>query len=346
MLDSQVFLCYSHQDWVWKDRLVAHLRPLEKAGLLSVWHDDKLRAGTEWLREIEGALSSARVALLLISADFLGSDFILQKEIPEILERRKREGLAVIPVITRSCLWDKIVWLASMQVRPLYGKPLADHRGNQRDTQLSAIAAEVMGFLDAGTTFLQEGELRTDRKISAPAQGYSDILRVKPLEDNIDTFLNGAQVTSTLEGFVLNSGRFLERYLHMSKLQDVYIGHVRFIVPTDDAISAAYKNKPRSQKRYLSDTIRHIKVAWDRLESQSIVERVEFRRINCVPRNLCVIQNRRLVLTGLYELDHNHPLGLTCQKSWFHDSSLHSRELCQNYGEWFDALWEESSPMP
>ena len=142
-----VFISYSHRDGVWKDRLLSHLRPLEKSGVLGVWHDGMLTAGSDWLAEIRGALSAAKVAILLITADFLGSDFIQRSEVADILERRQREGLHVIPVIVKSCLWQNIDWLSAMQVRPLQGKPLAEHRGNQRDTQLTAIAAEVNRYI-------------------------------------------------------------------------------------------------------------------------------------------------------------------------------------------------------
>jgi predicted nucleotide-binding protein len=99
----KVFISYSHKDEVWKERLQTQLTVLERQGLLSVWEDRQIAGGDEWYPEIEQAIESAQVAILLISADFLGSKFILGKEVPPLLERRKKEGLRVIPLILKPC---------------------------------------------------------------------------------------------------------------------------------------------------------------------------------------------------------------------------------------------------
>ncbi|MEA2694085.1 MAG: hypothetical protein QOJ16_3472, partial [Acidobacteriota bacterium] len=127
-----VFISYSHQDEKWKDKLVKHLGVLEQEGLLATWDDRRIGAGANWLAEIEKAMGSARVAVLLVSADFLTSKFILQKEVPLLLERRAKEGLRVIPVIAKSCTWPRVGWLASIQAI-LGGKPLASLKGNKID---------------------------------------------------------------------------------------------------------------------------------------------------------------------------------------------------------------------
>jgi predicted nucleotide-binding protein len=99
----KVFISYSHKDEAWKNRLQTQLTVLERQGLLSVWEDRQIAGGDEWYPEIEQAIESAQVAILLISADFLGSKFILGKEVPPLLERRKKEGLRVIPLILKPC---------------------------------------------------------------------------------------------------------------------------------------------------------------------------------------------------------------------------------------------------
>jgi hypothetical protein len=68
-----VFVSYSHNDAEFLDRLLVHLKPLEKEGLLDLWVDTRLRAGDKWKKEIEKALQRATVAVLLVSADFLAS---------------------------------------------------------------------------------------------------------------------------------------------------------------------------------------------------------------------------------------------------------------------------------
>jgi len=140
-----VFISYSHQDETWKERLVKHLSVLEEEGFLAVWDDRRIEADAKWLPEIESAMAGARVAVLLISAEFLTSKFIRQKEVPRLLERREKEGMRVIPVIARTCIWPNVGWLASIQAA-LGGKPLASLRGNKIDEAFTALAAEIEGL--------------------------------------------------------------------------------------------------------------------------------------------------------------------------------------------------------
>ena len=70
---NKVFISHSHKDKEWKDRLVTHLGVLQKQGLLEIWDDRRLHGGDDWIPEIEAALKSASLAILMISPDFLTS---------------------------------------------------------------------------------------------------------------------------------------------------------------------------------------------------------------------------------------------------------------------------------
>ncbi|HVR06970.1 MAG TPA: toll/interleukin-1 receptor domain-containing protein [Thermoanaerobaculia bacterium] len=96
-MPPRAFVSYNHKDVRWKDRLAVQLAVLEREGLLATWHDGLIQAGADWLPEIEAAIANAHVAVLIISADFLNSDFICREEIPALIERRLRDGLRVIP---------------------------------------------------------------------------------------------------------------------------------------------------------------------------------------------------------------------------------------------------------
>jgi nucleoside 2-deoxyribosyltransferase len=98
---DSVFFSYSHADATYLDRMLIHLRPVERSGALALWSDTKLQAGDRWKDEIRAALGKARLAVLLISADFLASDFIATDELPPLLATAEAEGARVIPVIVK-----------------------------------------------------------------------------------------------------------------------------------------------------------------------------------------------------------------------------------------------------
>jgi hypothetical protein len=103
--------------------LVTHLSVLADEGLFEVWDDTRIGAGQEWEREIGEAMSSAAVAVLMVSPDFLASKFVKTKEIPRLLQRREGEGMRVIPVIVRPCPWQRIPWLSAMQAPEGWATP-------------------------------------------------------------------------------------------------------------------------------------------------------------------------------------------------------------------------------
>jgi hypothetical protein len=142
----KVFISYSHRNEDWKKRLVKQLRVLAGCGL-EVWNDRDIAAGDDWLPAIEGVLGQCDCALLLISADFLTSAFILRQEVPALLERRRQQGVRVIPVIVEPCPWDRIPWLEPIQARPTDGKPLALMEKPQAEAALAALAGEVHDLL-------------------------------------------------------------------------------------------------------------------------------------------------------------------------------------------------------
>ena len=145
----KVFISYSHKDEDWKKRLQTQLAVLENQGLLSVWEDRQIAAGDDWYPAIEQAIDSAHVAILLISADFLSSKFILGKEVPPLLERRKKEGLRVIPLILKPCPWQTVDWLSKILGGSIDNKPLSGFNEHDQDHCLSELALEINKLLSA-----------------------------------------------------------------------------------------------------------------------------------------------------------------------------------------------------
>ncbi|HYX26056.1 MAG TPA: TIR domain-containing protein, partial [Thermoanaerobaculia bacterium] len=142
-----VFLSYSHLDEPWKDRVVKHLKVLEPQGVLEVWDDRHIAGGDDWLAKIQEAMDRAAVAVLLISADSLVSEFIQETEVPYLLERQTRNEIRIIPVIVRPCLWPSVPWLSSLQCRPKDGQPLSGMTEHQVEEALTALALENRNHL-------------------------------------------------------------------------------------------------------------------------------------------------------------------------------------------------------
>jgi|GEM_PF-1922279 len=138
-----VFISYSREDEAEKVTLLTHLNILNRDGQLDLWSDDKIKAGETWQRQISEAINRANVAILLISANFLSSEFIMDQEVNTLLQRRRREGLIIFPVIAKACAWDRIDWLNRMEIRPRDGRPVWGDGGSHVDADLAAIAREV-----------------------------------------------------------------------------------------------------------------------------------------------------------------------------------------------------------
>lgn len=141
-----VFISYAHKDKEWLEALQEHLGGLQRRGRLSVWEDTQIKGGDDWFPEIEKAMQTAQVAVMLISSAFLGSSFIDGTEVPTLLKRRKKEGLRVLPVLIRDCDWEDVDWLKSIQMRP-GGKPLNLLTEGECDQALANIAREIAKFL-------------------------------------------------------------------------------------------------------------------------------------------------------------------------------------------------------
>lgn len=100
-----LFYSYSHQDETLRDKLNIHLKLLQQQGIISIWYDRDITAGTDWAQTIETHLNTADIILLLISADFLASEYCYNIEMQRAIERHHNNEAQVIPIILRPCDW-------------------------------------------------------------------------------------------------------------------------------------------------------------------------------------------------------------------------------------------------
>jgi hypothetical protein len=141
MIRDKVFISYSHKDKKWLDQILLHLKPLIREGL-KIWSDQDIPPGQPWPVEIEHSLNTANVAVLLVSAEFLASDFIQEKEVPRFLHPAKLGQITILPVLISACAWDATE-IGDFQSPIDFRKPLKDLRGNKRDEALVAIAQAI-----------------------------------------------------------------------------------------------------------------------------------------------------------------------------------------------------------
>jgi predicted aspartyl protease len=99
----EVFYAYSHKDERLRDKLETHLSILKRNRVISGWHDRRISAGMGWTGKIDDKLNRADLILLLVSADFIASDYCYDKEMMRAMERHERGEARVIPVILRPC---------------------------------------------------------------------------------------------------------------------------------------------------------------------------------------------------------------------------------------------------
>jgi hypothetical protein len=144
---SKVFISYSHKDRRWLDRLRVYLRPLERKFEIDVWDDTKIKAGARWRDEINKAIQSARVAILLVSADFLASDFVATDELPPLLKAAEEEGATILPLIIGPCRFSRDENLSRFQAVNDPSKPLRGIIKNKQESFLYDLSLRVEDLL-------------------------------------------------------------------------------------------------------------------------------------------------------------------------------------------------------
>ena len=127
----KIFFSYAHEDEDLRDELAKHLSILQRQGVITAWYDREISAGTEWAGEIDKHLNTAQVILLLISADFLASNYCYDIELTRAMERHAARAARVIPVILREVDW-KGAHFGKLQALPTNAEPVDNWASRDR----------------------------------------------------------------------------------------------------------------------------------------------------------------------------------------------------------------------
>ena len=122
-----LFVSYSHKDEIFRDEFRGALTPYERTRILNVWDDTCIVPGQNWEDEILAKLTTAQIVVLLLSNDFIGSDYIFQKEMQVARERDKAGGCAIVPIVVRACRFDRLQ-LGQLQAILPNGKPIKQNK--------------------------------------------------------------------------------------------------------------------------------------------------------------------------------------------------------------------------
>lgn len=100
---NHVFISYSHKDARFLNELLTHLAPLQRTGRVSAWSDRQIQPGSDWSADIAHALKRTRVAVMLVTKDFLASDFIHEHELGPLLREAEKGGVTILWILVRAC---------------------------------------------------------------------------------------------------------------------------------------------------------------------------------------------------------------------------------------------------
>src|SRR6266581_8391436 len=145
IMTIEVFISYSHKDQTFREELGIHMSNLKRQNIISSWYDGNIAPGSEWEPEIMHHLTTAQIILLLISADFIHSDFCYSIEMKQAINRHNAGEARVIPILLRPTDWQDTSF-DKLQMLPTGAKAVTKWR--RRDDAFADIVKGIRASIN------------------------------------------------------------------------------------------------------------------------------------------------------------------------------------------------------
>ncbi|MDZ4706679.1 MAG: TIR domain-containing protein [Saprospiraceae bacterium] len=145
-IKNNIFISYSRHDKHWLERFRTFIKPLTRSSLFDVWDDSKINPGENWRDAIEKALEEAQIAILLVTPNFLASDFIANEELPKILKKASNDGLIIYWLYISHCLYEETE-LVSFQAAHDLNESIDSLKEPEQDKIFVSIGKKIKNIL-------------------------------------------------------------------------------------------------------------------------------------------------------------------------------------------------------
>src|SRR5262249_20954879 len=142
-----IFISYSRRDAKVKDELLRHLAPLRRQYDIHTWSDSDIPPAADWRQAIQEGMERASLVVLLISSNFLASDFCMDVELSECVRARSDRGLRLVAVIVSDCFWQGVPDIERYQVLPRDAMPIKSRTSRSREGTWVSIVKEIVQLL-------------------------------------------------------------------------------------------------------------------------------------------------------------------------------------------------------
>lgn len=146
IIRDKVFVSYSHLDKEFLTDVQRHFKPF--LSKIDYWDDSKIQPGQKWKEEIRKAISTTKVAILLVSTDFLGSEFIATNELPPLLSAAEKEGAVILIVIIKPCLFEEFTELNEFQAMNPPSRPVTKMDYDEKEELYVNLVRQTKKILD------------------------------------------------------------------------------------------------------------------------------------------------------------------------------------------------------